>query len=422
MKKQTITKILILVLLLFVLSPTLLIGYGFWNNLSDTHSNTIMVGEWWNGTPISTAQEFYDMATNSNSSSDDSYYLTNDIDFSGFNWQYNSNNDNLIFRGMFDGGGYTISNLTIDVVFSYSTYYADAFVGIFPRMDGGTIQNLNIDDLEVSLDYYSLRYGRIVSGGLIGRVTGSGNVIDDITMNSVYVRGTSSTYGVGTLVGDVNSNGELLIQNVKGNDLQVFSTYSYSGGLVGSLSDSSAAVTIQDIDIEGNVYADSYNAYTGGVVGYIYSSASLTLSRAIVEMYTENNLENSYSQYSYRYLGGLIGYNRSTSDRVIITDTFFTGGLITDYYRQNDYVGTVIGRSTGSENVTNSYYAKVLFRDDRGSIGYDVNIRPNGVMSTLVDSNNLPSTYWWQSFSAPFIFANDLWNLDSTTGRLYLIR
>lgn len=80
MKKQN--RILILLLLLLIVLSSTGIAFSYWDNLNPINSEELPIGEWYEG--ISTAQEFYDFATRKNSTSEDRYYLENDIDFTGF--------------------------------------------------------------------------------------------------------------------------------------------------------------------------------------------------------------------------------------------------------------------------------------------------------------------------------------------------
>lgn len=419
LKKNLLTKILVLVVFAISITPVVSLGYSYWNNLSDSNSENISIGSWW-GTAISTAQEFYDFATKSDSATEDLYYLTNDIDFSGFDWLITSSNNSVTYRGTLDGNGYSISNLTITSNPSYKSY-----LGIFPRMNGGTVTDLILSNVNLVLDSSTLFSTSTVSGLIAGDVYGSTNTIDNITIIDCGIRGTSSS-GTGGLVGSVQQSSTTVnISNVKATGLRVFSTNTTSGGLVGYVRTSGASVNATDIDIEGEVTAMGSSSYTGGIIGRIRSGASFSLDRAIVEMTSQNTLEtnSSYDQdYSERYLGGLIGYNQSTSSLVSINNAFFTGSLITNTSRQYRYIGTAIGRVSGSQIINNTYYSMVQFNTSNGTIVYDLNFTPLGVMTSLVNASSMPSLTWWNGYSSSFSTIDNLWSQDPTTGRLELLR
>ncbi len=418
LKKHGLTKIVILVVLALTFSPAVIFGYSYWNDLSYEQSQNVNIGDW--GIPISTAQEFYDFATKTDSVSTDLYYLIDDIDFTGFSWVYSSTNANVVFRGSLDGNGKTLSNLTLTVNSnSYNT------MGIFPYVEGGSVYNITFENINLVIDQSILNSSSISSGLIFGNVNGLTSNIKDITIINAGVRGTSAI-GTGGLIGNItNSTSVVNIENIKATNLKVFTTNAYSGGILGSIETSGAKIFINDIDIQGEVSAMAFAAYTGGVVGHVLGGTVFNLNRAIVNMTSQNTLETNaayYLKYTPRYLGGIIGYNLSSSTDVVISNTFFTGGLVTEEAKRTDYVGTAIARSSGSQTIVNSYYAMVQFKASDGSITYTVDSRPKGIMLPLVSLSTLPTVTWWNSFADDFINANDYWNQDSINGKLYLIR
>ena len=84
----TFFKLFIGILGVFLLLSGVEFAFGVFDILEDSSSETLQTGTWTAGTPIYTAQEFYDFATSSTSASTDHYYLANDIDFTGFTWNY----------------------------------------------------------------------------------------------------------------------------------------------------------------------------------------------------------------------------------------------------------------------------------------------------------------------------------------------
>jgi len=413
--KSIFTKIIVLAVLLLAFSPTIMIGYSYFDTLNQDRPNSIMIGEWW-GTPIYTAQEFYYLATGDNTTADDVYYLANDIDFTGFSWVLNSYNFDATFRGTLDGNGKTISNLTIT-----TSSYSNRYLGIFPRMEGGSVYNLTLSNIDLTIGYST----SVASGLIAGNVFGLDNKIENITIENVGVRG-NSTYGTGGLIGNIeNYSTTVEITNIKATGLKVFSTSSYVGGLVGSLRSSSVVLDVLDVDIQGEVSSMTTSSYTGGILGYITNGAYFHLNRGIVDMTSQNTLETGsyyYLRYSNRYLGGFIGYNQSTSDKVVMENSFFTGGLVSSDTRRAYYIGTAIGRSSGSESMSNLYYSKVLFKETNGTLTYDPSYTPRGVMTTLVNTSTMPSVYWWNSFATLFVTTDDIWLQDSISGQLYLSR
>lgn len=399
---------------ILIVSPAAMIGYSYWDDLSNDDSNQIQIGSWW-GTAISTAQEFFDFATKTNSTADDVYYLNNDIDFTGFNWILDASNYNATFRGTLDGNGMTISNLTITTTTSSNSY-----IGIFPIMQGGSVSNLILSNVNIQIGY---SYSSVQAGLIAGNISGLTNTIENITINNAGVIG-NSTNGTGGLVGKISNSGTTVnITNIKATDLKVFSTSSYVGGIVGYISSSYSYLNVSDIDVEGEVSSMSTSSYTGGVLGYANSSTYFHLNRAIVNMTSQNTLVSSYYlDYSTRYMGGFIGYNKSTSDKIIMENSFFTGSLVSSDTRRPYYIGTAVGRSSGSETLNSAYYSMVLYMETNGTLTYTPSYTPRGTMATLVNASTMPSLYWWDTFALSFVTDDNLWSQDSITGQLYLDR
>lgn len=418
-KSKIYAKLLIFAVFLLGFTSTIIIGYASFNALSKDSFESMAIGDWMTiGDPISSAQDFYNMVMNANSQSDDSYYLENDIDFSGFNWVIDATNFNTIFRGTLDGNGYAINNLTLTNNDSTFTYF-----GIFPQIEGATVKNLSFNNVDLSLGANGLSSTTIMSGLIAGNVIGLTNTIDNITIINSGVRGTS-TSGTGGLVGHVDGATTILnIDNVKTTSLKVFSTTASAGGLVGTI-DNGAQVYVNDIDLDGEVSAMDFSSYSAGVVGTVTPNAVFNVNRAILNITSQNTLETSSAYYllhSQRFLGGVIGLNESTSTNVSISNTFFTGSLITFEAKKYNYIGTAIGESTGSETITNSFYSMVEFLDRRGNVVLQAPGRERGVMLPVVNDASMPNLTWWNTFATDFLSANTLWAQDAS-GQLYLIR
>ena len=142
---------------------------------------------------------------------------------------------NAPFRGTFDGGDYTISNLTINRTSDYN--------GLFGYVSGGTIKNLGLANVDIA--------GGGNNGGVAGRIENS-------TVSSCYVsgkvRGNGNATGglVGVNVGDSTVINCYTTAELRGNERV--------GGIVGSNSS-----TITNCYATGPVYGDNY---LGGIVGY----------------------------------------------------------------------------------------------------------------------------------------------------------
>ncbi|WP_402719058.1 YDG domain-containing protein [Janthinobacterium rivuli] len=230
------------------------------------------------------------------------------------------------FSGVFDGGGFTLSNLKID-----RSGRSGSAAGLFGTVQGGTLRNLTL------------------SGG---SVTGTANV--------------------GALAGEVVSG---IIDGV--NSSTTVSGQRNVGGLVGSnggaitMSSSSGAVT--------GVNADGGGAI-GGLAGWNASSASITTSyatgvvtgaREMIGGLVGNNqgaLSQSYATGNVtgaRSIGGLVGLNGGSIDDAYASGAVGRAG-VADPILAWENMGGLVGDSTGSVShvfssgaVTGNGYAAV---------------------------------------------------------------
>ena len=411
--KHLLSKFLILLVFVIVLASSSSLAYSYFDSKTNSSSSSITIGEWMIG--ISTPQEFYDFATKSDSVSEDKYYLENDIDFSGFDWTLDANNNNVVFKGYLDGDNHTISNLTI-----YTNDGTYKNLGIFPIINGGTVKNLKLNNVETDIDDSVLDSNTYRSGLIAGQIKGT-TIIDNITINNCGVRANRGT-GAGGIVGYIyGTSTNVTITNIKATNLKIFNVKSNSGGIIGQINKDVPSVVVKDIDIQGDVFSYANSSYVGGIVGKIESNSGLTIQRAIIDITTQNTLETSqnYQFYSKKFIGGIIGYNDTSSSLLNISEVFVTGDLITQGSAKSKYVGTAIGRNVGTYTINNSYYSNIQFKHTDGNLYYSQEPSNTGVNIPVVNDDSMPSLSWWNNY---FIdFDNGLWAQDSN-GRPYLIR
>lgn len=177
------------------------------------------------------------------------YVVVNDIDCSDtVNWNNGSgfvavgeNKPATEFKGIFDGGGYTISNLYVS---------GDSFDGLFGVVRDAIVSNIKLVNITVNSSGNS-------AGGITGYLRDGGIIENCSVEGEIY----SSSYGIGGLVGlllnDGNITNSYFIGNVSG-DYNV-------GGLVGYANSITINVSIMDsyavANVSGNVSS------SGGIMG-----------------------------------------------------------------------------------------------------------------------------------------------------------
>jgi len=412
MNAQAITRRFIIIVLGVILIGSISsFSFAYWASsivppTEDNSLGDINVGTWDFCNLISTPQEFYDFATATNSQYTDHYCLVNDIDFSGFSWMYTTAHASNIFRGTFDGRGYTLSNIGIQ---SNST--VKSYLSIFSTVDGATIKNVNIENFSFKITSAFFNSIDIGAGIFAGSVNGNPVTFENIRVNNADIV-TNIVEGAGGLTGQIEANTNVLFRNIKIRGLTVLSSSRRVGGLFSRLNPGTGSVIVEDVDIVVNLGTNDSTTYVGGLAGTI-RNATFTASRVIVDIVTQGSidlLDTTLNYQATRYTGGLIGNNNNASV-IVINDSFVTGELYNIY----NNAGAILGRKLANITFDEAYYSSVYFVNT-----YSASTSNNVVHGTMVNQQSMPSVSWWNTFSDDFYATNSLWAQDGS-GRLYLV-
>ena len=245
-------------------------------------------------------------------------------------------NDSSRFIGTFDGGGYVINNLYVEV--SSNQQYA----GLFGYINGATIKNVGVN-IGVSgvTATASGSFANSWAGGLVGN-SGSGSIIE----NSYATGNVSASSG----------------------------NFSYAGGLVGS----SGSSRIENSYATGNVDSTSTGgeSYAGGLVGYSNIGSTIETS------YATGNVSAS-SASSYSYAGGLVGFNSTSNGR--IANSYATGNVGSTSTGQESYAGGLVGYSGNGSTIETSYATGKV--DSTSSY-------PGGLVGFNNSNGKIDNCYW----------------------------
>lgn len=248
------------------------------------------------------------------------------------------------FTGEYDGGGFSISNFT-------SIPSSSAVHGLWGWVGGATLKdikltgNWNVTGSSNTAD---------VSGALVARLNGTGNIIERIDINGVVTcTGTTDSFGciVSKIQGDVDITDIIVRGIVNGTAVD------YMGGIVGHID--SGTVNFKNLryvatgDLEytrlGGSGLNGTNA-AAGIVGTIDAVAVVTLENAV------NGMTGNITGVN---TGGVIGLSLiTTASNMICTNLVnsMTGDLLA-----SGAGGGIFGRSTVG---TSSYLLNVM----RGNI------------------------------------------------------
>ncbi len=244
--------------------------------------------------------------------------LANDIDLNNEQW-IPIGNENLAgetFNGIFDGNGKTISNL------KHHYTGEDYFVGLFGCLDGATIKNLTITNVDINLRGAET-WGHI--GAVAGWAQGQTSLEDVIVNGDVKIEGEMIYEGssrIGAVIGG-NQGGNVSFKNVHVNaseDSYVKGNNAV-GGIAGQLQ---VKANFENCSTDIDVYAQKF--YAGGIIGLAPTEVTFTNCE------TSGNASvlagrkgNSNDLYRVGAIAG--GWDDNTTTPLVLTNCSYSGDL-----------------------------------------------------------------------------------------------
>ena len=236
--------------------------------------------------------------------------LDKNIDLTGKDWTPIGTNYDNSYKGTFDGGGHTITGLTV------TTY--DKYAGLFGWLNSaGTVKNVVMEGVQITNNHSSGFAGGVVgnSWGTIENCSVSGSVNGE-----VYVGGVVGAQIGGSITGCSSS------ATVKGT-VDV-------GGVAGQ---TNSSATLTACYATGNVIIEmdpKKNIAGGSLVG-------MNAGSSLLACYATGNVTSTGSSTGYVHIGGFLGNNYTT----------VTAG----YWKNNHEQGIGYNReSTGATKVDGS--------------------------------------------------------------------
>ena len=209
--------------------------------------------------------------------SDINITLDKNIDLTGKGWTPIGTNFDNSYKGTFDGGGHTITGLTVTT--------NDQFVGLFGYLDrAGTVKNVVMEDIQITSNHV------LMSGNTGGVVGSSWGTIENCSVSG-NVSGTDCVGGVvggqkaGSIIGCSSS------ATVKGTR--------YVGGVAGEKQGSMiACYATGDVTLKDS----QRNLSGGGLVG-------LSVNARVLACYAIGNVNSEGRNTGNVHIGGLFGEN-----------------------------------------------------------------------------------------------------------------
>ncbi|MBQ3593797.1 MAG: hypothetical protein II981_00095, partial [Bacteroidales bacterium] len=205
--------------------------------------------------------------------------LAANIDMATEDWSVNIGDDcNKTFDGIFDGKGYTISNLNG----TETAQKADGYVctGLFGAIFGNAvIKNLTIENVNINTAEYTGNNAAAVVG-FVYDFNGKTITIENVTVKGDVNINASGVYGVGAIVGYSFEGGAVNIKNCKvvANEGSVITATSGTGAIIGYCAGRTTidGCTVDNIDITGK-------GLVGGIAGITSISNTKNLTNNTVK-------------------------------------------------------------------------------------------------------------------------------------------
>ena len=263
--------------------------------------------------------------------SDINITLDKDIDLTGKDWTPIGTSFDNSYTGTFDGGGHTITGLTI------TTY--DKYAGLFGWLNSaGTVKNVVMEGVQITNNHSSGFAGGVVgnSWGTIENCSVSGSVNGEVYVGGVVGKQTSGsmtgcsssatvkgTVNVGGVAGE--SWGSMTACYATGNvTLEIYPGKDISGGGVVGFKGGNSVLACYATGNVNSKGSSTGNVHIGGLFGYKYATA--------IACYWKNNKEQG------------IGYNKEG----IVTEATKVDGTDVTWQKAVDAMNTAL-QNAGSK-------------------------------------------------------------------------
>ena len=338
------------------------------------------------------------------------------------------------FQGVFDGGGFTISGMRIEMNGTTTT----AEVGFFARVDGGTVKNVIFDapHIDVTVDRVGVVVGRLDAGSVEDvtvrepKVTGDnevggivGQARHSVTLEDVRVIGGEVTgnFRVGGVVGELrvrarNEHVEATFRNLA-SSANVTGTRSNVGGIAGLLTvdamatldagncpntkpDQSAVLVLENVHVRETANVVNNDGPTGGLVGRIETYANCDGTSATTRILDSSVSAEVEGTSNTAGLVGLLATSDGAPMNIELARVRFDGTVTASGSESAGLVGglasgvgvdaiiedvTVVGSISGTRELGGIIGKAGLRADGRGSLV----IRRAAVSGTVMGTNDV---------------------------------
>ena len=278
---------------------------------------------------------------------DGKFILMNDIDTASVTNWIPIGSDTAPFTGTFNGNGYSVKNLTVNIKSEDSDTSNGYSVGLFGTVEDAVIANVDMENVNISINYpYEIGYP-------VGAVAGesSNSKILNCSSNGNIEAVLGGGFDMGGIVGKLYGKGGSLVENCSssanlkatGKDEGIFDfPMGYStivGGIVGSASYNN---TVSKCFFEGTInIVPLHSARAGGILG-VASSNSSVINCGNIGVIEVNG---------FGYAGGICSISNS------VINSYSTGSVtVTD--ETYTKIGGIAARAEleNGDSISNCYY------------------------------------------------------------------
>lgn len=277
------------------------------------------------------------------------------------------------FKGHYDGGGYRIYDLKLDLI-KDGNYYD---VALFGYVSSGSIKGLTIEQVALSNNSTGIRYGAcLVAHGENVKIL-KDTIRGDAQWKSSY-RGGLIAYVTGTSTIDSCANESVVYATYYSYNISTY--HSYAGGLVGY---NAGTLKITTSSNTGNVLANTdfgdydHNprANAGGLVGYNTGSLTISISSNTGDVTATAKREYWGRPQAFAWAGGILGL--SENGTASISYCYNTGNITASAKIDSDEDKPYAAGIGTNCTVSNSYNAGKL-----------TGVTQKGITTTTLANNN----------------------------------
>jgi uncharacterized repeat protein (TIGR02543 family) len=266
------------------------------------------------------------------------------FDGKGWNPIGNYSTAAIVFSGDFDGGGFEISGLYINIETNGD---GNIYAGLFGHIKDAAISNLSVSG---RISAKSNTNGRVCAGGIAGYCDGATTVTGSYNTGAVTASVLiSSSVCVGGILGCFNGTNNTITGSYNTGDVTLENVQSgnYVGGILGYFNGTNNTIT--DSHNTGDVTVSGKDGnHAGGILGYCNSGTTNTSNSYNTGIVTAKSETGSFI-----FAGGILGYCNSGTTTTISNS--YNSGIVTAKSETGSsiFAGGILGN--GAATITDSH-------------------------------------------------------------------